>query len=73
MLPFSIGPKSCPGKALAWAELRLLLARLVWRFDIQEVDSVSGRLRWEEQNVYIAIERKPFEVRLKARTVEDTL
>lgn len=67
VLPFSTGPRSCPGKALAWAEVRLLLARLVWRFDFEEVDSVKGRLRWEEQNVYIAVERKPFEVRLKAR------
>jgi cytochrome P450 len=67
VLPFSTGPRSCPGKALAWAEMRLLLARLVWRFDVEEVDSVDGRLRWEEQKVYIAVERKPFEVRLKAR------
>jgi cytochrome P450 len=67
VLPFSTGPKSCPAKALAWAELRLLLARLVWRFDIEEVDTVKGRLKWEEQNVFIAVERKPFEVRLKVR------
>jgi hypothetical protein len=46
----------------------LLLARSVWNFDFEEVDSVKGRLRWEEQNVYIAVERKPFEVRLKARS-----
>jgi hypothetical protein len=32
-------------------------------------------LRWEDQNVYIAVERKHFEVRLKARSfgVEETL
>jgi hypothetical protein len=52
-----------------------LLAKLVWNFDFEEVDSVKGRLRWEDQNVYIAVERKPFEVRLKARSfgVEETL
>jgi hypothetical protein len=55
--------------------MRLLLAKLVWRFDFEEVDSADGRLRWEEQKVYIAVERKPFEVRLKARNSsrEETL
>jgi hypothetical protein len=47
----------------------------VWNFDFEEVDSVKWRLRWEDQNVYIAVERKPFEARLKARGfgVEETL
>ena len=67
VLPFSTGPRSCPAKALAWAEMRLFLARLVWKFDVEEVDSVKGQLRWEEQKVFIAVERKPFEIRLKAR------
>ncbi|KAK0718474.1 putative benzoate 4-monooxygenase cytochrome P450 [Lasiosphaeria miniovina] len=33
--PFSHGPRSCLGKNLAWAELRLILARFLWRFDTQ--------------------------------------
>ncbi|KAH8796033.1 benzoate 4-monooxygenase cytochrome P450 [Hyaloscypha sp. PMI_1271] len=45
VLPFSTGPRSCPGKALAWAEIRLLLARLVCNFDFEEVDSVKWQLR----------------------------
>ncbi|CZR56893.1 related to isotrichodermin C-15 hydroxylase (cytochrome P-450 monooxygenase CYP65A1) [Phialocephala subalpina] len=69
VLPFSTGPRSCIGKALAWAEMRLLLAKLVWSFDIEEVDSVKGRLRWDKQGVFIAVARQPFEVRLKARKV----
>lgn len=69
VLPFSTGPRGCLGKALAWAEMRLLLAKLVWRFDIEEVDSLKGQLRWEEQGVFIAVARQPFEVRLKARKV----
>ncbi|KAH8706093.1 cytochrome P450 3A17 [Phaeosphaeriaceae sp. PMI808] len=32
--PFSQGPANCIGKNLAYAELRLILVRLVWRFDI---------------------------------------
>jgi cytochrome P450 len=32
--PFSHGPGNCIGKNLAYAELRLILARLTWEFDI---------------------------------------
>ncbi|GAB1319228.1 hypothetical protein MFIFM68171_09438 [Madurella fahalii] len=31
--PFSYGPRSCIGKRLAWAEMRLILSRNLWRFD----------------------------------------
>lgn len=31
--PFSVGPANCIGKNLAYAEMRLLLANLVWHFD----------------------------------------
>ena len=31
---FSFGPRNCIGKYLAWAEMRLVLARMVWTFDI---------------------------------------
>ncbi|KAH8736553.1 cytochrome P450 [Ilyonectria robusta] len=33
--PFSVGPRSCLGKNLAKAEMRLILARLLWRFDLE--------------------------------------
>lgn len=32
--PFSVGPRSCLGKNLARAEIRLILARMIWRFDL---------------------------------------
>lgn len=31
--PFSVGPWSCVGQHLAWAEMRLILARLLWTLD----------------------------------------
>jgi cytochrome P450 len=64
---FGVGPRSCIGKSLALAELRLILARLVWRFDLEEVDTVAGKMKWDEQRVFTVVERKPFEVGLRQR------
>ncbi|KAF4951581.1 hypothetical protein FGADI_7356 [Fusarium gaditjirri] len=33
--PFSHGPRNCLGKNLAYAEMRLILARLLWNFDLE--------------------------------------
>jgi cytochrome P450 len=33
--PFSLGPRGCFGKPLSLAELRLLTAHLVWKYDIK--------------------------------------
>ncbi|KAK4953295.1 hypothetical protein LTR10_009004 [Elasticomyces elasticus] len=39
--PFSIGPRNCIGKNLAYAEMRLILAKMIWSFDL-ELDSRSA-------------------------------
>ncbi|KAK3938549.1 cytochrome P450 monooxygenase [Diplogelasinospora grovesii] len=41
--PFSIGPRNCIGKNLAYMEMRLILARLVWNFDISFADDESKK------------------------------
>jgi cytochrome P450 len=64
---FGIGPRSCIGRPLAMAELRLVFARLVWRFDLHEADTEAGRLVWDSQRTFSVVERQPFEVRLKKR------
>ena len=38
-MPFSIGTRGCIGKSLALVELTLVLANLVWRFDIKGDES----------------------------------
>lgn len=35
MQPFSFGPRNCLGKNLAKAETRLILVKLLWRFDLE--------------------------------------
>ncbi|KAJ5042192.1 uncharacterized protein L3040_004747 [Drepanopeziza brunnea f. sp. 'multigermtubi'] len=33
--PFSIGPRNCLGKGLAYAEVRSIMTRLLWNFDVE--------------------------------------
>jgi aspirochlorine biosynthesis cytochrome P450 monooxygenase len=33
--PFSLGPRNCLGMNLAYAEMRIILARLLWNFDLE--------------------------------------
>jgi cytochrome P450 len=44
MQPFSLGPRGCIGKHLSYMEMRLILARLLWNFDIVSTD---GAWRWD--------------------------
>jgi cytochrome P450 len=65
---FSVGPRSCVGKPLALAELRIILGKIVWNFDLEDVDTEAGKLRWADQRVFTVVERKPFEIRLRRRS-----
>lgn len=50
--PFSYGPRNCLGKNLARAEMRLIMARLLWRFDLELVGRDGkegvGNLDWQK-------------------------
>ncbi|KAF4461041.1 cytochrome P450 [Fusarium albosuccineum] len=54
--PFSFGPRNCLGKNLAYAEMRLILARVVWNFDL-ELDPKSQD--WLQQNEAFTLWQKP--------------
>ncbi|KAK3672299.1 hypothetical protein LTR78_007839 [Recurvomyces mirabilis] len=56
MEPFSVGPRNCLGKNLAWHEMRLLLATLIFHFDIK-LNSESEQ--WDDQKIYTLWEKKP--------------
>lgn len=56
MQPFSAGPRNCLGKNIAKAEVRLLLAKLLFRFDWR---LQPGQEQWLQQKVQGFWQKKP--------------
>lgn len=48
--PFSLGPRGCIGKHLSYMELRLILASLLWHFDIERADGDASVDVWDPTN-----------------------
>lgn len=61
--PFALGPHNCPGQNLAWLELRLILARLLWEFDVSVPPGVDLPV-WEKQGIWWFWDKQPVFVRL---------
>jgi cytochrome P450 len=59
--PFGMGTRNCIGKSLALMEARMILARLVWGFDIEMAE---GCERWAEQKTFILYEKGELRARL---------
>ncbi|KAM0806079.1 putative benzoate 4-monooxygenase cytochrome P450 [Usnea florida] len=59
--PFSLGPRGCIGRSLAYIEMRSILTRVLWNFDIQIDKTSSG---WMEQKEYTLWDKPPLWVRL---------
>ncbi|MCJ1386575.1 hypothetical protein MMC17_009701 [Xylographa soralifera] len=53
--PFSIGPRACIGINLAYLEMRIILAKMVWQFDLQ----IGRDFDWEEENQFHLLWKKP--------------
>ena len=66
--PFRLGSRYCMGMHLARAQVRTVLARMVWEFDLEEVP--GRRLDWIKQKVYLNVQREPMFVRLRVRAQE---
>ncbi|KAI1800361.1 cytochrome P450 [Daldinia bambusicola] len=48
--PFSVGPRNCPGRPFALYNIKLILAHLLWRFDLK---LGAGAENWAEgQRIY---------------------
>ncbi|KAF2814564.1 benzoate 4-monooxygenase cytochrome P450 [Mytilinidion resinicola] len=62
--PFSTGPRNCIGKNLAWAEMRLILSKLLFNFDIELLPESRN---WSDQKMYVLWEKHPLMLNLKPR------
>ncbi|KAL1987414.1 hypothetical protein VTN96DRAFT_3796 [Rasamsonia emersonii] len=65
--PFSVGPRACMGQHIAWAEMRLVLAKLLWTFDFEAIE--GKKLKWEELRTFLLVEKKPLEMWMKLRSI----
>ncbi|EGX94777.1 Cytochrome P450 [Cordyceps militaris CM01] len=65
--PFSLGPRGCLGQNFAYMEMNLILAKLLWKYDMELVDK---KLDWAGQSQLHVMWRKPkLMVRFKPRGV----
>ncbi|KAK1579224.1 cytochrome P450 CYP561D2P [Colletotrichum navitas] len=63
--PFSTGPRDCIGKNLAYAEMQVVAARLLWSFDIELQE---GQEDWvSSQATFTVYHKGPLMVKLKPR------
>ncbi|KAK4174617.1 cytochrome P450 [Triangularia setosa] len=61
--PFSVGPRVCLGMHMAWAELRLITAKLLRAFDFEAV--AGKRLEWESLKTFLLVEKQPVFVKMR--------
>jgi cytochrome P450 len=60
--PFSVGPRNCIGLNLAYAEMKVILARILWNFDIELCK--ESRDWMDRLKVYTLWRKEPMMVKL---------
>ncbi|KAF7898488.1 hypothetical protein EAF00_004934 [Botryotinia globosa] len=63
--PWGLGARVCLGRSFGQAELRVVLARLVWNFDLQCADGKG--VNWFELKNYIVVQKEPIWVTIRER------
>ncbi|KAJ5634432.1 hypothetical protein N7528_002274 [Penicillium herquei] len=62
--PFSFGPRNCIGRNLAYHEMRLILAKVLYNFEFTLAPESIG---WEKQKTFFLWEKNDLMVQMKAR------
>ncbi|KAI0851917.1 cytochrome P450 monooxygenase [Daldinia vernicosa] len=64
--PFSYGARNCLGRNLAYAEMRLILARLIWNYDISLVNEADKD--WvKDQRMWLLWDKPSLNIHLEPR------
>ncbi|KAJ6019382.1 Averantin hydroxylase [Penicillium canescens] len=63
--PFSYGPRNCIGKSMAYAEMRLILAHILWKFDLELVD--KSDTWFTTQKTYLVWDKPPLMINIRER------
>ncbi|KAE8454613.1 hypothetical protein EG329_000236 [Mollisiaceae sp. DMI_Dod_QoI] len=68
-LPFSYGPRGCLGRNLAYLEMRMVLAKMFWQYDLVWFN--SDEIDWERDTKGYTLWEKPdLRVLLRDRTLD---
>ena len=59
--PFAFGPRDCLGQSMAIHEMQLILARVIFRFNLETCEEDSN---WDDQRAFVLWEKKPLRCRL---------
>ena len=66
--PFSIGPRNCIGRQLAYTEMRLILVHVLWHFDLRLDQTHMKDADWlAKQGIWILWDKNPLWVELEPR------
>ncbi|KAJ5745277.1 hypothetical protein N7520_010459 [Penicillium odoratum] len=64
--PFSVGPRNCIGQQFALDSMKLILARLIWKFDLdlapessEWLDSQVAFVSWHQPPLMVALRLRP--------------
>ncbi|KAF3760190.1 cytochrome P450 [Cryphonectria parasitica EP155] len=68
--PFHVGPRNCVGRNLAYVEMRVILARTLWNFDLKLAEDSQNWIR--EQKIYLLWEKQALNVYLVPRKFEQS-
>ncbi|GME30698.1 Cytochrome p450 protein [Neofusicoccum parvum] len=61
--PFAFGPRNCLGKNLAYHEMRLIMANILWNFDLE---LCPGTGDWMNQKAFVIWEKRDLMVKAKS-------
>ncbi|KAJ5747974.1 uncharacterized protein N7511_009670 [Penicillium nucicola] len=64
MQPFSFGPRNCIGRNLAYVEMRIILARMIFNFDMELEQSEHD---WLDQKCFVLWDKTSLMVKLTLR------